>query len=181
MTAWVALFDKGGLGEGARFLVHGCNSAVGSSAVQMAAHFGMRVSGVCGGMPGLDIAPLMGRFISYRDFDETVLPEKFDLVFDTVGSLSVRTGLKLLLPEGRFVDINPTISRIVRGLASRRYATAFASAGIRHLPAIAALAETAVLRPTIGLSLPFGEAPAAIRRAEEGDRPSGRVVVTMEE
>lgn len=51
---------------------------------------------------------------------------------------------------------------------------------IKHLPAIAELAGTGTLRPTVGLEAPFSDALSAITNAENGPRSSGKIVLTFE-
>jgi NADPH:quinone reductase and related Zn-dependent oxidoreductases len=54
-TALCFLRDKAGLRSGQAVLVNGASGAVGSAAVQLAAHFGATVTGVCSG-PHLRLA-----------------------------------------------------------------------------------------------------------------------------
>ena len=42
-TVWSNVFQRGGLTAGERFLVHGGSSGIGTTAIQLAAHFGARV------------------------------------------------------------------------------------------------------------------------------------------
>ncbi|WFU12707.1 zinc-binding dehydrogenase (plasmid) [Rhizobium sp. CB3090] len=62
-------------------------------------------------------------------------------------------------------------------MLSRRYKLAFATIGIKHLSAIADLASEGVLRPTVGLVVPFAQALSAITAAETGLRVLGKVVL----
>ena len=86
----------------------------------------------------------------------------------------------MLTANGVFIDINPTPGRLLRGVVSRQYKLAFATMGIRHLPAIAELAGNGTLRPTIGLEAPFGDALSIIADAENGSRLPGKIVLTFE-
>jgi hypothetical protein len=62
---------------------------------------------------------------------------------------------------------------------SRRYKLAFASMGLKHLPAIAHAAGEGLLRPSIGRYAPFTEVLSALADAESGGRPAGRTVLTF--
>jgi hypothetical protein len=53
----------------------------------------------------------------------------------------------------------------------------FATAGFKYLPDIAIAAGEGILRPAIGLEIPFSDALTAIRGAELGQLPHGRVVL----
>ena len=58
---------------------------------------------------------------------------KFDAIFDTVGTLDVSKGLKMLNPKGVFLDINPSSKRMVRGFLSRHYKLVFATMGVKYI------------------------------------------------
>ena len=64
-------------------------------------------------------------------------------------------------------------------MLSRRYKLAFATMGIKHLSAIAELADKGALKPTVGLEALFEEALGMITQAEKGPRTSGKVVLLM--
>lgn len=180
MTAWAALLDKAKMRAGSRVFVHGCNGAVGAAAVQLALAHGAHISGSCG--PGSrDAARAAGVYpvFGYSDQQAYAASGKFDAVFDTLGTLGVGEGLAMLAPHGVFIDINATPGRMLRGLLARRYKLAFATMGIKHLAAIARLADDGMLRLAIGLEAPFRDALFAIADAEHGPHPPGRVVLVM--
>ncbi|MEX0760301.1 MAG: alcohol dehydrogenase catalytic domain-containing protein, partial [Tistlia sp.] len=47
-TVWSNVFDRGGLRQGERFLVHGGSSGIGTTAIQLAVAFGARVFATAG-------------------------------------------------------------------------------------------------------------------------------------
>lgn len=182
MTAWVALVDKARTQAGKRVFVHGCSGAVGAFAVQLALARGAEVSGACGpaardSVAAAGVAPVFG----YGVRDAYAQQGRFDAVFDTLGTLDVGDGLAMLNRGGVFVDINPTPGRLLRGMVSRPYKLAFATAGVKHLPAIAELAGQGKLRPTIAREAPFGDALSVIADVEAGARRAGRTVLVFEE
>lgn len=179
-TAWAAILDKGRARLGAHVFIHGCGGAVGSLAAQLAIAHGVRVTGTCGpasieAARAAGVDPVLG----YAEAGAHARAARYDAVFDTLGTLDVGVGLALSKPKGVFVDINPTPARMLRGALSRRYRLAFATMGLKHLPAIARLAEAGALRPAIGREAPFGEALATIADAETGPRRSGKVVLVF--
>ena len=180
MTAWVAILDRGRVRPGSRVFINGCSGAVGAFAVQLAIAHGARVSGTCG-PASKDNARVAGvdPVFAYSDLDLHAQLGKYDVIFDTLGTLEVGHGLSMLGPKGVFVDINPTPSRVLRGLVSRRYKLTFAAMGIKHLPAIAELAGKGTLRPIIGLEAPFKEALTVLSKAEAGHRYPGKIVLTI--
>ncbi|MGZ2432666.1 NAD(P)-dependent alcohol dehydrogenase [Neorhizobium petrolearium] len=181
MTAWVAILDRAQARSGSRIFINGCSGAVGAFAAQLALAKGAHVSGTCGSA-SMDSARAAGvdPIFGYSDQQAYTRNGKYDAIFDTLGTLDVRNGLSMLAPKGVFVDINPTPGRMLRGmLLSRRYKLAFATQGIRHLPAIAELAGNGTLRPTIGLEAPFSDALSVITDAESGRRASGKIVLAF--
>jgi len=180
MTAWVAIMDRARVQPGKSIFVNGCLGAVGSAAVQLATAHEARVAGTSSpaSMRKANTAGVHPIF-AYSDKDAYMKGEKFDAVFDTLGTLGVSEGLSMLKPEGVFVDINPTASRLARGMLSRRYKLAFATMGIKRLSAIAELAGKGALKPSVGVEAPFQDALLVIARTESGARVSGKVVLTM--
>lgn len=177
-TAWVAVLIKGRAAKQTRVLINGCTGAVGLAAVQLATAHGARVAGTCS-QTSMAVAKLaaVDPVFDYRSEDLWKDVEPFDLIFDTSGTMDVSRGLSLLKAKGVFVDINPTPSRMLRGLLSFRYKLAFATMATKHLPEIAQLAANGVLKPMIGLEKPFSEAVATIAAVEKGHRAPGKVVL----
>jgi len=180
MTAWAAIVDRARVKPGMSIFVNGCLGAVGSSAVQLAIAHEARVAGTSSpaSMRKASAAGVHPIF-AYSDKNAYLNGEKFDAVFDTLGTLSVSDGLSMLKPDGVFVDINPTPRRLVRGMLSRRYKLAFATMGIKHLSAIAELANKDALKLAVGIEAPFWDAVGVLARAEVRPTVSGKIVLTM--
>jgi NADPH:quinone reductase-like Zn-dependent oxidoreductase len=86
---------------GASVLVNGASGAVGTNAVQLARLFGAEVTAVCSGANAALVAELGSReVIDYHRTDLSTLPPRFDVVFDTVGNLTIGSGRRLLRPGG---------------------------------------------------------------------------------
>ncbi|MCX8475354.1 MAG: NAD(P)-dependent alcohol dehydrogenase [Sphingomonas sp.] len=181
MTAWVAIVDKARVRAGSRVFIHGCSGAVGAFAVQLARSRGAQVSGACGPASRVGVAAAgVDPVFDYADKDGIAQHGMFDAIFDTLGTLDVGEGLSLLNRGGVLVDINPTPARMLRGMLTRPYKLAFATAGVKHLPGIAELADAGILRPTVGREAPFGDALPVIAELEAGARAAGRTVLIFE-
>lgn len=112
-TVWTNVFQRGGLKTGQDFLVHGGASGIGTTAIQLAHHFGARVLTTAGTPEkcrrcislGADIA------IDYRNQDFVEEVEKAtggkgaDLILDMVGGDYIERNLHCLAPEGKLVQI----------------------------------------------------------------------------
>jgi NADPH:quinone reductase-like Zn-dependent oxidoreductase len=108
--AWYAHATTAVLGDGQSILVYGASGAIGTAAVQLAKIRGAEVTAVVA-TRHLDLARSLGadRVIDYTAEDFTVLPERFDVVFDAVGKTSVSQCRKLLAPQGVYAatDLGP--------------------------------------------------------------------------
>lgn len=113
-TALHYLTDKGGVRAGHRVLVIGASGAVGTSAVQLAKHFGARVTAVTSARNAA-LASELGadRVLDYRETPPEELDERFDLVLDTVGALSPATGRPLLADGGRLLLVVASLGETI--------------------------------------------------------------------
>src|SRR5271165_724869 len=68
MTVWHNVFERGALKAGESFLVHGGSSGIGSTAIQLAAHFGARVFATAGSDAKCHFCETLGaeRAINYK-------------------------------------------------------------------------------------------------------------------
>ncbi|QQA42509.1 NAD(P)H-quinone oxidoreductase [Pelagovum pacificum] len=109
-TVWSNVFMRGGLTGGERFLIHGGSSGIGTTAIQLAAHFGARVFATAGSTEKCAACERLGaeRAINYReeDFVDILKAEGgADLVLDMVGGSYIPRNIKTLADEGRLVQI----------------------------------------------------------------------------
>jgi NADPH:quinone reductase-like Zn-dependent oxidoreductase len=114
-TALPYLRDKGRLTAGASVLVNGASGAVGSSAVQVAKHLGAVVTGVTS-TPNVGLVTKLGadRVVDYTREDLLASPERYDVVLDTVGNLTLASGRSLLAPGGRLLLVVATLGQTLR-------------------------------------------------------------------
>lgn len=109
-TVWSNVFTRGGLQGGERFLVHGGSSGIGTTAIQLAHHFGARVFATAGSEDkcaacrdlGADVA------LNYREEDfVAVMKEQggADLILCMVGGPYIARNLSALADDGRLVQI----------------------------------------------------------------------------
>lgn len=97
-TARYFLRDRAELACGMSVLVNGASGAIGTSAVQLAAHHGATVTGVTGAANAALVTGLgADRVIDHRTTEVT---GRFDVVLDTVGNLTPATGRRLLTDRG---------------------------------------------------------------------------------
>lgn len=109
-TVWSNVFMRGGLQGGERFLVHGGSSGIGTTAIQLARHFGARVFATAGSDEKCAACSKLGaeRTINYRDEDfvEVMKSEgRAHLILDMVGGSYLPRNVKSLADDGRLVQI----------------------------------------------------------------------------
>ncbi len=109
-TVWSNVFQRGGLQAGERFLVHGGSSGIGTTAIQLAHHFGARVFATAGSDAKCKACTDLGadRAINYRDEDFVAVMKGeggADLILDMVGGEYLPRNVKALADDGRLVQI----------------------------------------------------------------------------
>jgi NADPH:quinone reductase-like Zn-dependent oxidoreductase len=104
LTALHFLRDRASVGAGRSVLVIGASGAVGTSAVQLARHAAAEVTAVTSTRNLGRVAALGAqRVIDYTRDDFAALGARYDIVFDTVGVLSIATGRRLLTGSGKLL------------------------------------------------------------------------------
>lgn len=109
-TVWSNLFMRGRLQGGERVLIHGGSSGIGTTAIQLANHFGARVFTTAGSAEKCAACKRLGaaRAINYREEDfVSVLREAggAHVILDMVGGDYIARNLEALADEGRLVQI----------------------------------------------------------------------------
>lgn len=112
-TVWTNVFERGRLQAGETFLVHGGSSGIGSTAIQLASHFGARVMTTVGNEEKAEFCRALGAetAVNYRDEDFVEAAKAFtggkglDVVLDMVGGDYIPRNVKALGLEGRLVFI----------------------------------------------------------------------------
>ncbi|NVO24532.1 NAD(P)H-quinone oxidoreductase [Donghicola mangrovi] len=109
-TVWSNVFQRGGLQAGERFLIHGGSSGIGTTAIQLARHFGARVFATAGSAEKCAACVELGaeRAINYReeDYVDVLRAEGgANLILDMVGGDYLPRNVKALADDGRLVQI----------------------------------------------------------------------------
>ncbi|MEP5633080.1 MAG: NAD(P)H-quinone oxidoreductase [Tateyamaria sp.] len=109
-TVWSNVFVRGGLKGGERILIHGGSSGIGTTAIQLAHHFGARVFVTAGSDEKCQACRDLGAevAVNYRDADFVeVMKEQggADVILDMVGGPYIQRNLNALADDGRLVQI----------------------------------------------------------------------------
>lgn len=111
-TVWTNVFDRGRLGAGERFLVHGGTGGIGVTAIQLARAFGAEVYATAGTDAKCRKCEELGaKAINYQvsDFVEKTKSwtggRGVDLILDIVGGDYLQRNLDCLATDGRLMQI----------------------------------------------------------------------------
>jgi putative PIG3 family NAD(P)H quinone oxidoreductase len=113
MTVWHNVFERGALKAGESFLVHGGSSGIGSTAIQLAAHFGARVFATAGSDEKCAYCEDLGaeRAINYKtqsyvkEIKDLTSKRGVDVILDMVGGAYVQDDIACAAEDGRIVQI----------------------------------------------------------------------------
>jgi NADPH:quinone reductase-like Zn-dependent oxidoreductase len=116
-TALYFLRDLGKIQAGQELLIIGASGSIGSAAVQLAKHFGARVTAVCSGA-NVEMVKSIGadKVIDYTKEDFTKNGKTYDLIFDIVGATTFDRCQKSLKPRGVFLQNIMGLADVVRVL-----------------------------------------------------------------
>ncbi|MEX2279319.1 MAG: NAD(P)-dependent alcohol dehydrogenase [Acidimicrobiia bacterium] len=178
----------GGIEErGKRVLIYGATGAIGSAAVQLAAHFGAEVTAVC----ATNHVELVRGLGATHVFDYTIdaLPPPgalYDIVFDAVGKTTYRTWKPAIVPGGAYVasDAGPGGRNLSLALWSRfvgdhRVAMALPAHSQEQVRFFRGLMEAGEFRPLHDRTYPFDGIVDAFRYVATGEKV-GNVVISLE-
>jgi len=199
LTAYDALFARGGLALGESVLVHAASSGVGTAAVQLAHCAGARVLGSSRSRAKLDRLPGLGldhaievtdgRFAA--EVDRLTGGRGVELILDLIGAAYLEDNLKALAVRGRMVVIGlmgGANATLPMGLLLTKRATVIGTV-LRSRPLeekvalarrfeaeVGPLLATGRLQPVVDAVLPMAEIAEAHRRMA-ANQPLGKIVL----
>ncbi len=191
-TALQAMRDHGEVQAGQTVLINGASGGVGTFAVQIAAHLGAEVTGVCS-TRNVEMVRSLGasHVVDYTQQDFTRTQQRYDLILDLVGNRSVSDLRRSLQPKGRYVAshgqpeklwlgpvgwlIRMKLVSLFVGQKLKSFTAKAIPADWRHLKE---LAEEGALRPVIDRTYPLAEVSDAFRYAEQW-HARGKVIITI--
>ena len=199
-TVWSNVFDRGGLGAGESFLVHGGSSGIGTTAIQLARAFGARVFTTAGSAEKCRACEDLGaeRAVNYRNEDFVAVVKEatggagLDLILDMVGGDYVQRNIEALAPDGRLVyiaflggakvEVNllPVMLKrlTITGSTLRARPAAFkADIAGKLREKVWPLVEKGEVKPVMAERFPLAEAAAAHRLMETSSH-IGKIVLT---
>ncbi len=161
--------EKGDIKSRKNVLIVGASGSIGTTAMQIAKHYGAKVTGVCS-TANLELVKSLGAetVIDYTKEDYSKRSERYDLILDAVPmQVADRKSLKsqgknALAPDGKYISIDD-------GLAKTSY---------DYLALLKDLVESGRFKPVIDRTYPLEQMVEAHRYVETGHK-KGNVVITV--
>jgi NADPH:quinone reductase-like Zn-dependent oxidoreductase len=183
MTALLGLQKRGQVRSGERVLVNGASGGVGLSAVQIAKALGATVTAVCGSA-SFDLVKRVGAdiVIDYKTTDFATQNEKYDLIFDCVGSKPYAACKHVLRGRRIHVTTTPGVSTFIRQFLNPFFGTKVhgivTSGAGESLEVIRSFVENGKLKPIVDKVFPLAQIAAAHEYSKSG-RAKGKIVLEV--
>jgi NADPH2:quinone reductase len=200
-TVWHNVFERGALKSGETLLVHGGSSGIGTTAIQLAKHFGARVIVTAGSEEKCAACRKLGAdlAINYKSEDFVAATKAAtdgkgaDVILDMVGGDYIGRNYEAASVEGRIVQIafqgSPKATVDFRRLMLKRLhhtGSTLRSRSVADKGAIARAIEDNVLpllasgkvKPVVYKTFPLAEAAAA-HALMESSAHIGKIVLTV--
>jgi NADPH2:quinone reductase len=195
-TVWSNVFQRGKLSRGENLLIHGGNSGIGITGIQLGKAFGAKVFVTVGseakGQACLELGA--DAYVNYKsqDFEKILGDEGMDVILDMIGGEYLAKNMNILRPEGRLVyinavdgnDVNLDISQMmakrltVTGSTLRSRDYEFKKELARDiLVNVWPLMNSGLFKPVIYKTFPFSQANEAHKLMESGQH-TGKIILT---
>jgi len=194
-TVWSNVFQRGNLQPGEILLLHGGNSGIGITGIQIAHALDSKVIVTVGsdekGRKCLELGA--DSYINYKtqNFETELQDEGVDVILDMIGGDYLAKNINILKPEGRLVHINAvsgshvdldiwkvmTKRLTVTGSTLRSREYEFKKKLAKEIQKnVWPLIESKKFRPVIYKTFPFSEAAEAHRLLEDGSH-TGKIIL----
>jgi NADPH:quinone reductase-like Zn-dependent oxidoreductase len=174
------------LRPGLTLLVYGASGSIGTAAVQLAKHFGARVTAVCD-TKNVELVRSLGadEVIDYLQEDFTRNGQTYDVIFDAVGKHSFRRSRRSLNRGGLFIETDlgfmwhvPFFVLASRWVGDKRVTLGMPRYRKQEVVFLKELIEAGEYHAVIDRSYPLEDVVAATRYVETGQK-TGNVVLTV--
>jgi len=176
--------QRANIRSGQKVLVNGASGAVGAFGVQLAKHAGAHVTAVTSARNAELVRGLgADAVIDYTTTDFSRSGERYDVIMDTVNTVSTAQFNRAGTPDGQLLAVDGGGGVFLRAalqplFGKRRIVVGMASEKLEDLETIRTLAANGTLRPTIDRRMPLVDIAKAHALVDSG-RKRGAVVVDV--
>ena len=185
VTAYQSLITIAKLKSGQNVYITGSTGGVGSIAVQIAKSFHCTVTGVCS-TKNIKLAKKLGvdEVLDYKNDDLLKNKSKYDIIFDTSGTLPYSQAKQLLKPAGVYVTTNVTMGAMLFGgllnvFRSKKANIVMAKPDPKQMDKIKDLIEAGKIKAKISKVFPLNKIADAHEMSEKGGY-SGKIVIKVQ-
>ena len=188
LTALQALCGKSTVQPGQRMLICGAGGGVGNYAVQLAKHFGVEVTAVCGAS-NVPLVKSLGAdtVIDYTHGDFKANEGEYDLIAAVNGNYPLSAYMSALKPQGMLVVVGGSLSQIFKAMLlgplrrrGKRIALLAAKPTVKDLEYLAELVRDGHIQPVIDRTYTLDKAAEAISYLAQG-HARGKVMISVRE
>ncbi len=176
---------KGNIQSGQEVLIYGDSGSIGTYAVQLAGHFGAKVTGVCS-TTNVELVKSLGadKVIDYTKDDFTKSGRTWDIIFDTVGKTSFRRCKNSLKQKGIYLAAVTGLRELVQVLwtsitGGKKVIGGVANERTEDLIFLKGLVEAGKIKSVIDRSYPLEQIAEAHSYVDKGHK-KGNVVITLQ-
>ncbi|MGW0949266.1 NAD(P)-dependent alcohol dehydrogenase [Streptomyces sp. NPDC002623] len=184
VMAWNGLVERARLQPGQRVFVNGCTGGVGEAVVQVAKMHRAWVAGSCSSASVSRARELgVDTIHDYAGADPSETDEfrgSFDVVFDTSGTLPVKSAMRLLNKGGVFLDINASPGKFLHSALIRRHKIFFCTPTTQILTHAARAAVEGKIRMSVGETVSLDSAIDLISDLEKGRKIPGKGLILVD-
>ena len=177
---------KANIQSAQKVLIVGAGGSIGTSAVQLARHYGAEVTAV-DNTGKLETLRSIGadHVIDYTQEDFTQNGQIYDVIFDTIGKSSFSGSLRSLKENGAYLNANPGLLGGIRmrwasKRSSKKVILWTAGYSTQNLLALKELIEAGAIKAVIDRRYPLEQIAEAHRYVDTGQK-KGNVVITVEQ
>jgi|ERR1700757_303013 len=167
-----------------KILINGASGAVGTAAIQLAKHFGANVTAICS-TTNIDLVKSLGadKVIDYTKEDFTKNGKMYDIIFDTVNTISFSHGLKSLNKNGLLILSAAGMSEMFKGLwtsmtSNKKVITGVTNQTAADILLLKELVEKGKLKPVIDKIYSLAQTAEAHAYAEKGHK-KGNIAIEL--
>jgi NADPH:quinone reductase-like Zn-dependent oxidoreductase len=184
-TTALHFIKKANIKQGQKVLIVGASGAVGSAATQLSKFFGAVVTGVCS-TANVELVKSLGadKVIDYTKEDFTKNGVTYDVIFDTVKTISISGSLKSLNQKGTLILSAAMVKEMLQGLwISKTTSIKVLSGLIKHnaedIIFLKNLIETGRLKPVIDRTYTLAQVAEAHAYVQKGHK-KGNVAIDIQ-